>query len=348
MRARAYPDRPRACARFPPPQRVRIRYKQGSAGSGKGIVVRLVVRSLLALGVVTLLYVLGARLHWWGEHEGAGTPLDEALPAAELRARARAEQRAAAALTTAPPAKQILFGDLHVHTTFSTDAFLWSLPMAAGRRRASRSPTPATTRASARRSTSGRSTTTPRRARRGAGRRRARRSASATRWPAIASNPDVVAFLGWEWSQVGLTPEEHYGHKNVILRDLDDAQVPARAIGAAGLATDALRGAVRQHALVRAARRFPQPPALLQLHRVHGRGARGAGLRGRACPRSELPADCYESAATPRDLFRKLDQWGCDAIVIPHGNTWGFYSPPGIHLGQAARAAATRTRAGSS
>jgi hypothetical protein len=28
-------------------------------------------------------------------------------------------------------------------------------------------------------------------------------------------------------------------------------------------------------------------------------------------------------------LFSKLDEWQSDAIVIPHGQTWGFHVPLG-------------------
>jgi hypothetical protein len=42
----------------------------------------------------------------------------------------------------------------------------------------------------------------------------------------------------------------------------------------------------------------------------------------------DLPEDCVESAHTPQQLFGKLAQWGAQSLVIPHGTTWGFYTPP--------------------
>ena len=45
-----------------------------------------------------------------------------------------------------------------------------------------------------------------------------------------------------------------------------------------------------------------------------------------------LPPDCRENASTPRELFEKLDQWGLETLVIPHGLAWGQHAPPGARV----------------
>ena len=220
---------------------------------------------------------------------------------------------------------QILFGDLHVHTTYSIDAFTLELPMM--------------------------------------GLQGIHDSAMACDFARYCANldffsfndhaesltpdhwreqkdvvqqcnisnedpitNDLVVFPGWEWTQIGTTPENHWGHRNVIFKDIQN--LPARPIGArvpeAGLGIfDTTQQAV--------AARWLDP---LNFKRYSDLGwlldtVRNIPFCDEGTSSPDLPLDCYEHARTPQDLFSKLDEWQFDSIVIPHGQTWGFHVPLG-------------------
>jgi hypothetical protein len=285
---------------------------------------RRTVRTAIAAGLLAL-------AGCGGKHEGPGTVTAARVPATDLTARASAQTAAQAALAppAAPAPKQILFGDLHVHTTFSADAFVRSLPMLQGEG----AHPPADACDFARFCSALDFWSINDHAEAISPQHWRETKESIRQCNALAgdpANPDIVAFLGWEWTQVGLTPETHYGHKNVIFRDTADDRVPTRPISALDRN---LVGALRQRAPLWQRLQFP----LLDWsnrQRYFDFGVYQEELRDTPiCPQGvdtrQLPDDCSETAHTPQALFEKLGQWGFDTLVIPHGNTWGFYTPPG-------------------
>jgi len=281
--------------------------------------------------LMALVAVLGVGCR--GRHEEPGQVSKAPVPAAVVAERAARQAETVKRLrpeaATREPAKQILFGDLHAHTTFSADAFLMSLPMVQGEG----AHPPADACDFARFCSNLDFWSINDHAEAISPQHWQETKESIRQCNAVSGdlqNPDVVAFLGWEWTQVGQTPEDHYGHKNVIFRETAEGRVPTRPISALSAR---LVGALRQPAPLWQRLRFP----LLDWtnrQRYYDFGRFQEELRGTSiCPDGvdvhQLPPDCSEVASTPEVLYEKLSQWGFDSIVIPHGTTWGLYTPPG-------------------
>jgi hypothetical protein len=134
------------------------------------------------------------------------------------------------------------------------------------------------------------------------------------------NSKDLVVFAGWEWTQMGANPETHYAHKNVILRDLNN--VPDVPIGAGLTGLDLLieNGLTPFLPLV-----ADFPPEAIDFDFLK---FREESYSIPFCDQERnLNEECKERAETPKELFSRLDELGLEAIVIPHGTTWGIHSP---------------------
>ena len=281
-----------------------------------------------ALIVMLALYATGFVRDWYGVARGPGAIIGSERP--QILMQQRAGDFAAAVAGIAPrTSKQILFGDLHVHTTNSTDAFVWSLPIYGGegihqladacdyaRHCSAIDFWAITDHAEA---------ATPRLWQDTKQSIRACNALSAD-----PKNPDLTSFVGFEWTQVGAVPEEHFGHKNVIFRDLSDDKLAKRPVASGGVAVNALRTNGKSLVpLILPVLDFPNRQDYFDIRRYLQLSAQ-TPLCHPDTPIAQLPASCFEIAETPAALMASLDAQGLSPLVIPHGSTWGFYTPTGV------------------
>jgi len=283
------------------------------------------VASLLLLATVAL-YVIGRG--WLGDVIAVGSIEGDTRSAAAIEDRVQRVRESAQALG-ADSGESILFGDLHVHSGFSLDAYVGSLPMTGA---IGGAYTVADACDFARYCSAldfwsindHAFSLTPRRWRETI---ESVRSCNAR--AGGDGDPDMLSFLGWEWTQMGTTPANHFGHKNVVLRHLEDERIPTRPIAADSPGSPVSTGSpfARGAFVLLAGGDSAYFDAVATM-------AEAAAVS--RCPDDvpvqELPDDCREFAATPATLFAKLDEWGHESIVIPHGNSWGNYTPPGTRF----------------
>lgn len=275
----------------------------------------MIKRTLLGTLLITLILLAalyGIGKGYLGEPWGSRPVIQGPRPAAEIIETHRPD--------SAEP--RILFGDLHTHTNYSLDAYLFNTSLIKG----GGVVTPADACDFARYCSAldfwsindHAESLTPR-----VWDDTVKVIQECNAQAGAASSPDMVSFLGWEWTNGNKDDvPSHYGHKNVIFRTWEPGQVPTRPIAA------------------KSQNQFTKIPSIFvgALSLFDGvfdasdlgwymQESRSTPICDNTVPADQLPADCREVALAPQTLYRKLDEWGFDSLVIPHGLSWGNTNP---------------------
>ena len=265
-----------------------------------------------------LFLLVGVFFNWFGVYQGTGEVIELNKISSSFIEEGEVSQK--------PSAKKILFGDLHVHTTFSFDALLLNLPIANGE-----GTHPVADACNFARFCSNLDFFAITDHAEWLTKREWKDSLDSIQNCARVSDnldePPLVPFLGWEWTQASVNKDTHYGHKNIIIRGIDKEEVPSMPISTTSGAFNSF--AFGSSTLVTAAAVLLDFP-----NRKHYLDWRFKSLVAKAskdCKQGEAlnpNSDCYEKAETSAELFRKLEQLNLDTLVIPHGSAWGNVTPP--------------------
>ena len=262
--------------------------------------------------------VMGMYFNWFGVYEGAGENVQE-----ERSYPTRSNQ---VSRSIGEDTKQILFGDLHVHSTFSLDAFLLNLPIQQGE-----GVHPVADACNFARFCSNLDFFAVTDHAEWLTSREWRDTISSIQNCALISkdldNPPIIPLLGWEWTQKSLNKSSHYGHKNVILRSIENDEIPLRPIGAEEKFFE-LSSLMPISTMLAASLYDFKNRQNYYNFRYRKLITNNLDRCSSDKPVRDLPVDCIERAVSPEVLFKKLDEWGFDSLVIPHGTAWGTTAPP--------------------
>ena len=167
------------------------------------------VSFLTSLTLIIFLYFFAFYFNFFGALEDAGSNIKSSYPENLLQSKIQSQIEVSNSDT------QILFGDTHVHSTYSTDAFLWSLPNSQGdgphlmadacdyaRFCSAIDFWVMTDHAEA---------STPRK-----WGETIKAVQNCNKVNQDKNIKDLFSFVGFEWTQISENKEDHYGHKNVI------------------------------------------------------------------------------------------------------------------------------------